>query len=71
VLIQLPRDTGHVGWALGEDFRVVPEETGEREFLLRVEVGPDGDFLGCVGQAGANFLHSWTWIQGCGCTLLI
>jgi hypothetical protein len=28
---------------------VVPEETGEREFLFGVEVGPNDDFLGCVG----------------------
>jgi hypothetical protein len=27
-----------------------------REFLFGVEVGPDDDFLGCVGQAEANIL---------------
>jgi hypothetical protein len=28
----------------------------KHEFLFGVEVGPDDDFLGCVGQAEAN-LH--------------
>jgi hypothetical protein len=60
VLCQLPGDTRHVGWAPCEDVGVVLEETGEREFLFGVEVGPDGDFLGCVGQADAKFLHSRT-----------
>jgi hypothetical protein len=27
---------------------------------LGVEVGPDDDFLGCVGQAEANLLDGWT-----------
>jgi hypothetical protein len=62
VLSQPPGDTGHVGWAPGEDVGVVPEETGEREFLFGVEVGPDDDFLGCVEQAEANLLYSWTWV---------
>jgi hypothetical protein len=61
VLSQLPRDTGHVGWSLCEDDCVVPEETGECEFLFGIVVSPNGDFLGCVGQAKANFLHSRTW----------
>jgi hypothetical protein len=60
VLSQPPGDTGHIGWALGEVVGVVPEETGEREFLFGVKVGPDGDFLGFVGQTEANFLHSRT-----------
>jgi hypothetical protein len=37
-----------------EDVSVVPEETSEHEFLFGVEVGPDDDILGCVGQAEAN-----------------
>jgi hypothetical protein len=41
VLNQLPRDSGHVGWAPCKDVGVVPEEVGEREFLFRVEVSPD------------------------------
>jgi hypothetical protein len=51
VLSQLPGDTRNVGWAPCEDVSVVPEEAGERKFLFGVEVGPDVDFLGCVGQA--------------------
>jgi hypothetical protein len=55
-----PAPWGH--WAYRrapcEDVSVVPEEAGEREFLFGVEVGPDDDFLGCVGQAEANLLHS-------------
>jgi hypothetical protein len=58
VLRQLPRDTGHVERAPCEDVSIVPEETGEREFLFGVEVGPDDDFLRCVGQAEANLFHS-------------
>jgi hypothetical protein len=58
VLSQLPRDTGHVGRAPREDISVVPKETGEREFLFGVEVGPDDDFLGCIGLAEANLLYS-------------
>jgi hypothetical protein len=56
VLSQLPGDTRQIGWAPCEDVSVVPKETGEREFLFGVEVGPDDNFLGCVGQAEANFL---------------
>jgi hypothetical protein len=58
VLSQLPGDTRHVGWTPCEDVSIVPEEAGEREFLFWVEVGPDDDFLGCVGQAEANLLDS-------------
>jgi hypothetical protein len=58
VLSQLRGDTGHVVWAPCEDVGIVPEETGEREFLFGVEVGPDDDFLGCVGQAEENLLYS-------------
>jgi hypothetical protein len=58
VLSQPPGDTGHVGRAPCKDISVVPEETGEREFLFVVEVGPDDDFLGCVGQAEADLLYS-------------
>jgi hypothetical protein len=49
VLSQPPGDTGHVGLAPSEDIGVIPEEIGECEFLFGVEVGPDDDFLGCVG----------------------
>jgi hypothetical protein len=49
VLRQPPWDTEHVGWTPGEDVSVLPGETGEHEFLFGVEVGPDDDFLGCVG----------------------
>jgi hypothetical protein len=62
VLSQLPGDTRHIGWAPCEDIIVVPEEFGECEFLFGVEVGPDDNFLGCVRQAEANFLDSWTWV---------
>jgi hypothetical protein len=48
ILNQLPGDTRHVRWAPCEDVGVVPEETGEREFLFGIEIGPDGDFLGCL-----------------------
>jgi hypothetical protein len=58
VLSQLPRYSRHVGWTPCEDVSVVPEETGERELLFGVEVGPDDDFLGCIGQAEANLLDS-------------
>jgi hypothetical protein len=69
VLNQLPGNTGHVGWAPCENVSVVPEETGEREFLFGVEVGPDDDFLRCIRQAEANLLDSWTWVQGRACAL--
>jgi hypothetical protein len=62
VLSQLPGDTSHIGCTPCEDISVVPEETGEHEFLFWVEVGPDDDFLGCVGQAEANSLDGWTWV---------
>jgi hypothetical protein len=70
MLSQLPGDTRHVGWAPCEDVSVVPEEASEREFLFRVEVGLDDDFLGC-GQAEANLLDSWTWVQSRACALLL
>jgi hypothetical protein len=63
VLSQLPRDFRHVGRTPCEDVGVVPEEAGEREFLFGVEVGPDNDFLGCVGQTEANLLDGWTWVK--------
>jgi hypothetical protein len=71
VLSQLPRDTRHIGWTPCEDVSVVPEEAGERDFLFVVEVGPDDDFLGCVGRAEANLLDSWTSVQSRTCTLLL
>jgi hypothetical protein len=49
VLGQLPGDTEHVEQTPCKDVGVVLEETGEHEFLFGVEVGPDGDFLRCVG----------------------
>jgi hypothetical protein len=58
VLSQLPGDSRHIGWTPCEDVSVVPEEVGEREFLNGVEVGPNDDFFGCVGQAEANLLDS-------------
>jgi hypothetical protein len=45
MLSQLPGDTGHVGRAPCENVSVVPEKTGERKFLFRVEVALDDDFL--------------------------
>jgi hypothetical protein len=71
VLSQLPGDARHVRWTPCENVSVVPEEAGEREFLFGVEVGPDDHFLGCVGQAEANFLDSRTRVQGRACTLLL
>jgi hypothetical protein len=71
VLSQLPGDSRHVGRAPCEDVGIVPEEAGESEFLFGVEVGPDDDFFGCVGQAEANLLDSWTWVQSCACMLLL
>jgi hypothetical protein len=62
VLSQLPRDSGHVGWAPCKDVGVVPEEAGERKFLSGVEVSPNDDFLGCAEQAEENLLDSWTWV---------
>jgi hypothetical protein len=56
VLSQLLGDARHIGWTPCEDVGVVHEEVGEREFLFGVEVGPDDDFLGCVGQAEQTFL---------------
>jgi hypothetical protein len=47
-----------VGRAPCEGVGVVPEETGEREFLFGVEVGSDDDFLGCVRLVEANLLYS-------------
>jgi hypothetical protein len=70
VLSQLPGDTRYIRWTPREDVSVVPEEAGEHEFLFGVEIGPDDNFLGCVGQAETNFLDSWTWVQSCACTLL-
>jgi hypothetical protein len=63
VLSQLHGDSRHIGWTPCEDVSVVPEEAGECEFLFGVEVGPDDDFFGCIGQAEANLLDSWTWVQ--------
>jgi hypothetical protein len=71
MLSQLPGDTMHIGWTPCKNVGVVPKETSEREFLFGVEVGPDDNFLGCVGQAEANLLDSWTWVQSCACTLLL
>jgi hypothetical protein len=71
VLSQLLGDTRHIGWTPCEDVSVVPQEAGEREFLFWVEVSPNNDFLGCVGQADANLLDSWTWVHGRACTLLL
>jgi hypothetical protein len=71
VLSQLHGDSRHIGWTPCEDVSVVPEEAGEREFLFGVEVGPDDDFLGCVGQPEANLLDSWTWVQGRACAFLL
>jgi hypothetical protein len=56
VLSQLSGDIGHVGRAPCEDVSVVPEETGECEFLFGVEVNPDDDFLGCIGRPRQTFL---------------
>jgi hypothetical protein len=70
VLNQLPRDTEHVRWTPCEDVDIVLEEIGEHAFLFGIMVSPDGDFLGCVGQAEANFLHYGTCVQGSGCALL-
>jgi hypothetical protein len=58
VLSQLPGDTRHIGWTPCADVGVVPEETGECEFLFGVEVGPDDDFFRCVGKSEANLLYS-------------
>jgi hypothetical protein len=71
VLSQLPRDARHIGWTPCEDVSVVTEEAGEHEFQFGIEVSPDDDFLGCVGQAEANFLDSWTRVQGRACMLLL
>jgi hypothetical protein len=71
VLSQLPRDFRYVGRAPCEDVGVVPEEAGECEFLFGVEVSPDDDFLGCVGQVEANLLGGWTSVQSCACALLL
>jgi hypothetical protein len=71
VLSQPPWENGHVTWTPCKDVSVIPEETGEREFLFGVEIGPDDDFLGCVWQNRENFLHSWAWVQGCACALLL
>jgi hypothetical protein len=68
---QLPGDARHIGWTPCEDVSIVPEEAGECEFLFGVEVGPDEDFLGCVGQAEANLIDGWTWVQSRACTLLL
>jgi hypothetical protein len=62
VLNKLPSDTRHIGWTRCEDISVVPKEASERDFLFGVEVGPDDDYLGCTGQAEANFLDGWTWV---------
>jgi hypothetical protein len=63
-------DSRHIGRSPCEDVSVVPKEVGECEFLFGVEVGPDDDFLGCVGQAEANLFDGWTWVQSRACTLL-
>jgi hypothetical protein len=34
-------------------------------------VGPDDDFLACVGRAEANFLDCWTWVQSRACAFLL
>jgi hypothetical protein len=56
VVSQLPGDSTHIGWTPCKDVNVVPEEAGEREFLFGFEVGPDDDFLGCVGRPRKTFL---------------
>jgi hypothetical protein len=58
MLSQLPRDTRHIGWTPCENVSVVPGETSEREFLFGVEVGPNDNFLACVGQGEENLLDS-------------
>jgi hypothetical protein len=58
VLSQLPGDNRHIGWTPCENVSVVPEEAGEYEFLFGVEVGPDDNFIGCVGQVEANLFDS-------------
>jgi hypothetical protein len=60
VLNQLPGDSRHIGRTPCEDVGVVPEEAGERKFLFGIEVGPDDDFLRCIGQTEANLLDGWT-----------
>jgi hypothetical protein len=59
VLSQPPWDTGHIRGTPCEVVSVIPEETGEHEFLFGVEIGPNDNFLGRVEQAMADFLHSW------------
>ena len=54
VLSQLPWNTRHIRWGPCEYVRVVPEETGEREFLFLPEVVTDDHHLLRVGQAEAD-----------------
>jgi hypothetical protein len=56
MLSHLPGDTWHVGRAPCEDFSIVPEETGEREFLFGVELVPMTTSLDASGRPRQTFL---------------
>jgi hypothetical protein len=57
VLSQLPWNTWHIRWGPCKYVSVVPEETGEREFLFLPEVVADDHRLGWVGKAEADLLR--------------
>jgi hypothetical protein len=63
VLSQLPRNTWNIRWGPCEFVNIVPEETGEREFLFLLEVVTDDNRLGWVGKAEADLLCQWHGIE--------
>jgi hypothetical protein len=57
VLSQLPRNTWHIRRGPCEYVSIVPEETGEHEFLFLSEVVTDDHLLGWVDKAETDLLR--------------
>jgi hypothetical protein len=54
----------HIRWGPCEYVSVVPEETGEREFLFLPDVVTDDHRLRRVGKAEIDLLRHWPGIPG-------
>jgi hypothetical protein len=64
VISDLPWDTWHIRWGPCEYVSIVPEETGEREFLLVPKVVADDHRLGWVSKAEASRAVSVRFCSG-------